>query len=105
MFERGPGEPAQGFAAGAGGGQHGLQSSFQPQPLRFSHLVILQLSEIPLYLVFFNWRMQPPDITLRHQGVSKNKQKKMENMKGYKGTAKMTEYSFVKLCNNNNIHL
>lgn len=81
------------------------QSSFQPQPLRFSHLVILQLSEIPLYLVFFNWHMQPPDITLRHQGVSKNKQKKMENMKGYKGTAKMTEYSFVKLCNNNNIHL
>lgn len=49
LFERGPGEPARGFAAGAGGGQHVLQSSFQPQPLRLSHLVILWLSEISLY--------------------------------------------------------
>lgn len=36
-------------AAGAGHGQYVLQCSFQPQPLRFGHLVILWLSEIPLF--------------------------------------------------------
>lgn len=40
--------------------------------------------------------MQPPAITPRHQGVCKNKQKKTEDVKGYKGTAQMIENSFCK---------
>lgn len=40
--------------------------------------------------------MQPPDITLRHQEVSKNAQNKMEDVKGYKGMGKMIENSFWK---------
>lgn len=100
------------------GGQYDLQGPFQPQPLRFGHLVILWLSteEFPLSAIscilypcicnlqkfpytspfLTGLHMQPPDITLRHQEVSKNKQKEMENVKGYKGMSKMVENSFCK---------
>lgn len=69
-------------------------SATQNQPL--GDFVVIRNSLTP-HPSLMGLHMQPPGVTLRHQGVSKNKKKKMKNMKRYKGTGKMIENSFCKV--------
>ncbi|RMC17798.1 hypothetical protein DUI87_05465 [Hirundo rustica rustica] len=60
-----------------------FSSASSTQIWPFSDSVVLRNSLIPQPSLTGSY-MQPPDITLRRQGVSKNKQNKMEEAKGHK---------------------